>query len=510
MQTTSASKAGVASNSGEAGSEIGATTRRAGTSLRRSLLRALVLPIATALLTGGVFGYRAAEKVVSSAYDQSLSNLANGIANRARVENGEVTIALSPEAEALLRTDTVDDIYFRVRDDFGRIIAGDADLPPPETSESDTAAGSPTPFVETSTSAGATATGSRISFFDAQFRDQSIRGVRFHPVVDGQGIYVTVAETLGKRRAAIRDLLLGFGLAVFLVLAAIAAVVRYGITSGLASLHHLQSELAERSGEDLAPVDLNQVPLEIHALVRALNALLTRLQDAHTAQRKFLQDAAHQLRTPLAGLQVQIELLRSQQTDQTVAANLRQSVKRVTRLANQLLALARAEGAHYLMANASSVDLAKLIDEMLDDWLRIADEKKIDFGMQRDISTLAGDPTLLRELIANLVDNALKYTPAGGQVTLRCERVGDVVEIDVTDNGPGIPEHERERVFERFHRLPDAPATGSGLGLAIARETVGGHRGSITVASGADGEGTCIQVRLPAKPATVSLASRSA
>jgi two-component system sensor histidine kinase TctE len=121
--------------------------------------------------------------------------------------------------------------------------------------------------------------------------------------------------------------------------------------------------------------------------VRALNALLTRLQDAHTAQRKFLQDAAHQLRTPLAGLQVQIELLRSQQTDQTVAANLRQSVKRVTRLANQLLALARAEGAHYLMANASSVDLAKLIDEMLDDWLRIADEKKIDFGMQRDIST---------------------------------------------------------------------------------------------------------------------------
>jgi two-component system sensor histidine kinase TctE len=298
MQTASTSKAGAAINSGEAGSEIGATPRRAGTSLRRSLLRALVLPIAAALLTGGVFGYRAAEKVVSSAYDQSLSNLANGIANRARVENGEVTIALSSEAEALLRTDTVDDIYFRVRDDFGRIIAGDVDLPPPETSESGAAAGSPTPFLETPTSAGATATGSRISFFDAQFRDQTIRGVRFHPVVDGQGIYVTVAETLGKRRAAIRDLLLGFGLAVFLVLAAIAAVVRYGITSGLASLHHLQSELAERSGEDLAPVDLNQVPLEIHALVRALNALLTRLQDAHTAQREFLQDAAHQLRTP--------------------------------------------------------------------------------------------------------------------------------------------------------------------------------------------------------------------
>lgn len=506
MPTANASKAGGGSHSGAPGSEVRATTRRAGTSLRRSLLRALVLPIAAALLTGGVFGYRAAEKVVSSAYDQSLSNLANGIANRARVENGEITITLSPEADALLRTDTVDNIYFRVRDDFGRIIAGDADLPPPEIPGSD----SPAPSRETPASDEATASGPRISFFDAHFRDQTIRGVRFHPIVDGQGIYVTVAETLGKRRAAIRDLLLGFGLAVFLVLAAIAAVVRYGITSGLASLDHLQSELADRSGEDLAPVDLNQVPVEIHALVRALNALLTRLQDAHTAQREFLQNSAHQLRTPLAGLQVQVELLRSQQTDQTVAENLRQSVKRVTRLANQLLALARAEGGQHLMANASSVDLAKLIDEMLDDWLRIADEKKIDFGMQRDLSTMAGDPTLLRELIANLVDNALKYTPAGGQVTLRCERVADVVEIDVSDNGPGIPEHERERVFERFHRLPDAPATGSGLGLAIARETVGGHRGSIAIVGAADGEGTCVQVRLPAKPATASLASRSA
>ncbi|MCB1965649.1 MAG: sensor histidine kinase [Candidatus Accumulibacter sp.] len=471
-----------------------------GTSLRSSLLKALAGPLLVALCAGGVFAYRAAEKVVSSAYDQSLLNLANGIANRVRVEDGGVTINLTGEAEALLRTDTVDHIYFRVRDDSGQIIAGDADLPPPEIAAPILAEIVPDPGPpntsprDVSTKAAAP----RSLFFDTRFRGQAIRGVRFHPVVDKHGIYVTVAETLGKRRDAIRDLLLGFGLAVLLLLAAVAVVVRYGITSGLASLRQLEKELAERSGQDLAPVDLRHVPVEIREVVGALNALLTRLREANAAQREFLQNAAHQLRTPLAALQVQVELLCREQPELSVPNSLRTSVKRVTRLANQLLALARAEGSQHLMASASSVDLAGLIDEMLEEWLRIADEKKIDFGIQRDVATVTGDPTLLRELIANLVDNALKFTPAGGQVTLRCVHTATVVEIDVSDSGPGIPEHERNRVFERFHRLPDATTVGSGLGLPIAREIVCGHRGSITITSCADGKGTNVQVRLPA------------
>ncbi|WP_291991996.1 sensor histidine kinase [Candidatus Accumulibacter sp. ACC003] len=492
MPATSAARAGARSTETETGS-----------SLRRSLLRALAVPILVALLAGGVFGYQAAEKVVSAAYDQSLANLASGIANRARVENGKITIGLTAEAEELLRTDTVDHIYFRVRDESGRIVAGHADLPPPEG-----LSGVPPPPFEARDQRPNTVE-PIFSFFDGDFRGEAIRGVRFHPVVDQHGVYVTVAETLGKRRAAIGDLLFGFGLAVLLVLAAVAAVANYGITSGLASLYDLEAQLAERSGQDLAPIDLRQVPLEIREVVRALNALLARLHEANAAQRKFLQDAAHQLRTPLAGLQVQIELLNGEQTDQAVSKQLRKSVKRVTRLANQLLALARAEAGQRLMANASSVDLAKLIDEMLEEWLRIADEKKIDFGIQRGVSTIIGDPTLLRELLANLVDNALKYTPTGGLVTLRCERVGDLVEIDVSDNGPGIPEDERERVFERFHRLPDAMAAGSGLGLPIAREIVGGHHGSIVISSCADGKGSCVQVRLPAKPPPGSMQTLS-
>ena len=480
-------------NSGKEGSESGAVfkTREAGASLRRSLLHALVVPLTLALFTGVVLGYQAAEKVVSTAYDQSLLNLATGIANRARVENGEITMGLTAEAEALLRTDTIDRIYFRVRDDSGRIIVGDADLPPPEISPGALSANlSELPPSEIQARDQTKAGGLSTTFFDDHFRGQAIRGVRFHPIVDKHGIYVTVAETLGKRHGAIRDLLVGFGLAVLLLLAAVAVVVRYGISSGLASLHRLEAELAERSGQDLAPVDLSHVPLEIREVVRALNALLARLGEANLAQRKFLQDAAHQLRTPLASLQVQIELLRSTRADPTISDNLRKSVKRVTRLANQLLALARAEAGQHLIANASPVDLAKLIDDMLEEWLRIADEKKIDFGVQRDVS---------------VIDNALKFTPVGGQVTLCCACVGELLEIDVSDNGPGIPEHERERVFERFHRLPDATAAGSGLGLPIAREIVAGHHGSIVITACPDDKGTCVKVRLPLNLSTVSV-----
>ena len=501
MPTTrpSATTAGTSTIEAEAGTSTIETP--AGTSLRRSLLAALVAPILVALLAGGVFGYRAAEKVVSAAYDQNLLNLANGIANRARLENGDITIALSAEEESLLRTDTVDHIYFRVRDDSGRIIVGDADLPPPELPTHDIPphfSELPQPEILTRTPR-IYSTGLQHYYFEGYYRGETIRGVRFHPVLEEHGFYVTVAETLGKRNEAIRDLLLGFGVAVLLVLAAFGAVVHYGIPSGLASLRDLEEELAGRSGQDLAPVDLTDVPLEIREVVRALNALLMRLREANAVQREFLQDAAHQLRTPLAGLQVQIELMHGGQNDQTASRNLRKSVTRVTRLANQLLALARAEAGHHLIANASTVDLAEIIDDMLEEWLRIADEKNIDFGLQRDESTITGDPTLLRELISNLVDNALKYTPAGGQVTLRCARVGEVLEIDVSDDGQGIPESERERVFERFHRLPNAMASGSGLGLPIAREIVAGHQGSIVITDGTDGKGTCIQVRLPFK-----------
>lgn len=448
------------------------------TSLRQSLMRAFAAPALASLLAGSWLAYQAAEDVVTSAYDQSLLNLANGVANRVDVTDGEIRVTLPQEAEAVLRTDTMDRIFFRVSDEAGRVIAGDATLPARRPHDAS----------------------SRPLFVDELYEGVPIRAVLIHPHFGDTGFQVTVAETLDKRRKALNELLLGFGVAVMLVMTAVAVVVRVGLPSGLAPLYRLQRELAGRSGNDLSPVDLRGVPVEVNAVVQALNAMLERLRSANSAQRQFLQDAAHQLRTPLASLLVQADLIRDGEPDPAALARLRQSIRRVARLANQLLALARAEAGERLMADASPVDLADLIDDMLDDWLRTADDKRIDFGVERDPVTLTGDPTLLRELLANLVDNALKYTPAGGQVTLRCKVTDDAVAIDVIDDGPGIPAGQRESVFERFARLPVAGASGSGLGLSIAREIAHAHGGRIWIEDGAGGKGTQVSVRLPRTP----------
>lgn len=450
------------------------------TSLQRKLLAAFAAPTLVATLCGGWLAYSVAGRVVTSAYDQSLLNLANGVANRVRLEPFGLQVSLPFEAEAVLRTDTVDRIYFRVRDDHGRLVSGDTDLPPAEVRF-------PTmqPY-----------------FFHAQFRGEPIRGVRLHQQLDAVGFYVTVAETLGKREKAVHTLLWGFGVAMLLVLSAIGLASRWAIQRGLSPLSTLERDLSRRSVQDLSPVDPSTVPVEIRQLVAALNTLFAGLESAGHQQRRFLQEAAHQLRTPLAGLQLQLELLEATPDDASLRTTLHNSVQRVIRLANQLLTLARAESGALLLVHHASVDMAELIDEMLDDWLRSADSRGIDFGVERERAVLSGDPTLLRELLANLVDNAIKYTPDGGEVTLTCRLDGTRVLIRVADSGPGIPASERGRIFERFYRSPAARGTGSGLGLSIASEIVTAHGGTITVLDRGASGGTVLLLDLPAMSAT--------
>lgn len=469
-------------------------------SLRRTLLQALGAPSLLLLVAGGGVAYGVAASVVSTAYDENLVNLAQGVANHARLEGGELRLALSREAELVLRTDTTDQIFFRARDAAGRILAGDGDLPLLEDLLLEQRNTDPYEALQrTGTPQSEPVRPPRPrNFYNANFRGEAIRAVRIYRELDHHGYFVTVAETLGKRREAMERLLLGFASAALLAGAAAGIAMRFGIPSGLAPLEHLKATLAARDGTDLSPIPTAGTPLEVSELVDALNALLARQREAHAHQREFLQDAAHQLRTPLASLQVQLEMLTGEGGDPAAIARLRQSVRRATRLANQLLTLARAEAGRRLMADAVTVDLAAVIDEMLDDWLRTADERRIDLGVERSAASVLGDPTLLRELMANLVDNALKYTPACGQVTVFCRRKDAEIELDVVDDGPGIPLEERERVFERFYRAPGARASGSGLGLPIAREIVACHGGRIAIEDGPGGRGSRLSVRLPA------------
>ena len=444
-------------------------------SLVRRLQRALLAPLLLAAL-GGAVAYWVAASVVGAAYDNSLRNHAEGLVDRVRLDAGRLMIDFPGPAEAMLRTDPVDSVFFRVRDDRGRLIAGDADLPPPE----------------------AFPVGTGPAYFRIHWQGRDIRGVRLHRQRGGQGFYVTVAETLRKRHRAVESLLAGFGVAMAAIVAAAIATVRYAIPTGLAPLASLERALATRAAADLTPIDPTSVPPEIRGVVEALNALLQRLDGSVGAQRRFLQNAAHQLRTPLASLHVQLDVLDADASAESLH-RVRRATERVTRLANQLLALARAESGQCL-DDADQVALAPLIDDLIEDWVSRADAAQIDLGVQREPCSVVGEPTLLRELIANLVDNALKYTPPGGHVTLRCARGEGGVSIDVEDDGPGIAPDLRERAFARFTRLPGSRGNGSGLGLALARQIVACHHGRITLDTPSSGRGLRVAVWLPGVP----------
>jgi two-component system sensor histidine kinase TctE len=247
---------------------------------------------------------------------------------------------------------------------------------------------------------------------------------------------------------------------------------------------------------------VQNAPGEVRSLVGSMNQLLSRLSDALAAQQRFIADAAHQLRTPLAGLRTQTELALRQEDAEEVHRTLRQidtATARTTHMVNQLLSLARAEpGANRLYA-PQPLDLGALARLTTTEWVPRAIERNIDLGFEckADAAMIEGDAILLKELLGNLLDNAIRYTPAGGQVTVEVTAKPNTCVLSVEDNGPGIPAEERERVFERFHRLLGNGADGCGLGLAIVREIALGHGATIELADGAGGKGTRIVLEFP-------------
>jgi len=246
--------------------------------------------------------------------------------------------------------------------------------------------------------------------------------------------------------------------------------------------------------------------------VRAINDLLARLDRSIGAQKHFLADAAHQLKTPLAGLRTQAELAQreidaGERDPQALKKSLQQIARasqRAARMVNQLLAMARAEDASQALQR-QPVNLARLAAEAVHDFVPRALEKRIDLGYEGPETTrrgaaglsVSGQPVLLRELIRNLVDNALQYTPEGGTVTVRAvdDPFGQVVVVQVEDSGPGIPAAERDKVFQPFYRSLGTNVDGSGLGLAIVRQVAQAHGGTV-VAERAEGGGTIMRFRL--------------
>lgn len=290
----------------------------------------------------------------------------------------------------------------------------------------------------------------------------------------------------------------------------VLAIVWFGVGKGIAPLARLSDEIKARSPRDLHAIDDAQAPTEVKPIVAGLNNLFEQMTHSTRNQQRFIANAAHQLRTPIAALQAHAELAMRHPVTPEVRAELTQVLQatlRTANLAKQLLALSRAEPGGHAVDTATLVDLKRIAEALADEGVHRALEKNIDLGFELDAARTLGDPVLLREAAANLIDNAVEYVPQHGHITMRTGVEGAHAFLEVEDDGPGIPPAERERVLERFYRVPGTLGEGSGLGLAIVREIVQLHQGELLVADGAGGRGCRVRISVAAAPAQSAMAA---
>lgn len=490
-------------------------------SLFGEILDWMLVPLLLLWPMSAALTWLVAQNIAARPYDRDLAQLTRMISRQVvpaeSPRAGHALLRLPEPAAALLRSDDVDRIYFQVLGEQGELLAGDRELPVPE----DTEAGPPGPIGE-------------VQFRDELIQNEPVRvaSLRVAPT-PGEPFrigLVQVGETMEKRSRLTTEIIKGVLLPQYVILPVAVLLVWFALARGIAPLSQLQQRIQRRQSHDLSPIDEHDVPEEVAPLVRAINDLLTRLDQSMATQKHFLADAAHQLKTPLAGLRTQAELAQREidaggGDPQSVRRSLQQiarSSQRAAHMVNQLLAMARAEDEEQAR-RMQDFSLVRLATDTVQDFVPKAMDKRIDLGYEGPeagadaVPRLHGQPLLVREMIRNLVDNALQYTPEGGTVTVRVtpDPFGQVLVLQVEDNGPGIPEAERELVFQPFYRaLDNINVDGSGLGLAIVREIADKHHAMVTIdnarpaAAGQPGvgPGTLFTVRFPVRAAAPAAA----
>lgn len=452
-------------------------------SLRHQLLSWLLLPMFILIVVDSTILYQIAMHFQRQAFDRALQDTAVDIYELISAEKNlsQSNYQLRPEVRAALLADQNDSMYYSILDDKHQVIGGDQAL----TYASD----------EDSSSSN-------------RFYDGSIQGIKIRiasitsPIKTSTGtqtITIQVAETLHKRAELAGQILIGIVVPQLLLLIAAAGLMWFGIQRGLLPLWALHSALSERSYRDLSPVKLDNNPEEVRKLVDSVNFLMKQLHNLIASQNQFVADAAHQLRTPLAGIQAQIELAQGESNInelQDSLAKINTSATRLVRLVNQLLLLARNQPEVTHAIEFHQFNLTQLAQEVTTDMLPMADRKQIDLGFECEAEkvTLLGDPIRIKELLYNLIDNAIRYTPQGGQVTVIVEQQPDHIELSVEDNGTGIPLAEQEKVFERFHRAAGNQQEGSGLGLAIVKEIAEIHHATAVIGVPESQQGTKVSI----------------
>ena len=433
------------------------------------------------------FTHYFANNVANFPYDQSLREHVTAISRQVKLIDGKPVLSLPASTRALLRADETDNVYFHVVGREGKLLAGDRELPTPDLK------------------VAPDALPGDIYFRDIELNGQDVR-VAYSYVADGQmprdrWVLVEVGETTEKRTQLANKIVASVILPQFVIIPLAVMLVWFGLSRGLRPLNRLRKTIEKRDPGDLSPIATRRVPEELEPLVEAFNEMLERMKRNVEAQQRFVADAAHQMRTPLTGLKTQAQFAIREADPEALRHALRQiavGVDRAGRLVNQLLTLARAEGGEAAQQSHEPLDLVALVRDVVADWVTVALDKRIDLGFEADETAMvSGNVFLLQELAKNLLDNALRYTPADGRVTCRVMCSAGKTILEVEDNGVGITEAQAEMVFERFYRVDDASTEGSGLGLAIVQEIATQHNATASLRPNSAGRGAVARVIFP-------------
>ncbi|KVZ32559.1 sensor histidine kinase [Burkholderia multivorans] len=450
-------------------------------SLRGRLLWWLLLPLAVFVLIAAAMAYDAARRTADLVQDSTLVASARTIGEDIEWRNGLPVADVPPAALEIFESPSRDSVFYKVIDSDGRLLAGN-------------------PALDVVARHGAEPVA-----YDTTFDGTRLRAVAYDRQLYDEGqvdtVTVVVAKTTRSRNAMVATIWRPqlVRLALMLVLAVV--LVYLGLTFELRPLMKLKDDVADRGPMELEPIRPERLQHELRPIVDAINQCIARLNTHTATQRRFIADAAHQLRTPIAVLDTQIQYAQQRGHDDRELASVLDSMQRSSRkmadVTDKLLLLAHAEATPSTLLT-QRVDLATLVSSVLEETIVLAQRRDIDLGAELgERLDVAGSGSLLSALVTNLVDNAVRYTQPGGCVTVAARRDGDTVVLDVIDDGPGIPAEARPHVFKRFYRV-SSDTEGSGLGLAIVSEIAQAHGGSATLAPGPGNRGVVVTVRLPA------------
>lgn len=428
--------------------------------------------MAAILITGGGVVYFVAHRAATVAYDRALMDVSLALASQIEIIDNTLHLQLPAIAEKVLLVDGYDKLFYEVVDSGGKTVAGNIELPRPTK-----------PFENGKL------------YYDGKLNGNAVRIAALLGERNGIPFIILSAETKLKRDWLVGEIVLAMLVPEVLLILTAIFMIRRSVRHGLAPIQPLREELVRRTHTDLSQLPLKDIPEEIYPIFTEVNELLARLSKSLDANQRFIADASHQLRTPIAALQAEAEMaLRSSDPSESLK-RIVAGTRRITHLAHQLLTLSRLEPQQ--IHSLKIVDLAELTRDAAERWMPLALARSIDLGFELSPSNVMGNPVWLEELANNLIDNAIRYTPSGGIVTIRCGSTANRISWEVEDSGPGIPKEEHEQIFERFYRLDTTGVEGCGLGLAIVREIACNHNASITIEKGPSLGGALIRVTFP-------------